>query len=598
MPSHGQQSRRIGPKLRQLQDAFDRRRVELQQTTAGIEPEQVLVIEAIGGVENFANAVKRIPGLEWMGEIDIEEITPDEDFYDERSPEASLSGRLYLVMTNQQALQQLLSLWRRYQRDPQMAFERGLTRFRDVFNCLKDIRPWDIQDRLFETGVIDAWREDLAHDGGRNVRFETELWFRSSRSSRRQAEQRVGELIRELGGGLIAQCAVPEIAYHALLAQLPASAIQQIIDSPETELVKCENIMFFRPVGQMSVGKAQTEGEVEGVQIQERPLPSGAPVVAMFDGLPLENHTLLANRIMVDDPDDFAGKYSANERIHGTAMASLIVHGDLSLAQPTLTSPVYVRPILAPDPNDWRSPKQEAVPDNILTVDLVCTAVQRLLAGEGHEKPVAPTVKVINLSIGDPSQQFNQAMSPLGRLLDWLSYKYQVVFVISAGNHPEPLELDIPIADFRALAPEDLQKHIVKALYKAARNRRLYSPAESVNGLTVGAAHDDPSSVSNQGQRIEPFNAMLPSPVSAFGTGYRRSVKPEILCGGGRQWYRDPVPSGNTVKLEPAIFISAPGNKVASPGSAGERDRTRYCCGTSNASALATPHIQTLSARR
>jgi len=81
-------------------------------------------------------------------------------------------------MTNQQALEQMLSLWRRYQEDPTMQFERGLTKFRDVFLHLKSIRRWDVQDRLLETGIIDVWREDLEYDGARVITFEAELWFR------------------------------------------------------------------------------------------------------------------------------------------------------------------------------------------------------------------------------------------------------------------------------------------------------------------------------------------------------------------------------------------------------------------------------------
>ena len=57
-PSHGRQGQRLSPIFTQLQAEFNARRVELQQTAAGADPEQVLVIETIGGIENFANAVK------------------------------------------------------------------------------------------------------------------------------------------------------------------------------------------------------------------------------------------------------------------------------------------------------------------------------------------------------------------------------------------------------------------------------------------------------------------------------------------------------------------------------------------------------------
>ena len=59
-PNVTRQGQRLSPMFNQLQAAFEARRVEIQQNPAGIDPEQVLVIETIGSVDNFANAVKRI----------------------------------------------------------------------------------------------------------------------------------------------------------------------------------------------------------------------------------------------------------------------------------------------------------------------------------------------------------------------------------------------------------------------------------------------------------------------------------------------------------------------------------------------------------
>jgi len=49
----------------------------------------------------------------------------------------------------------------------------------------------------------------------------------------------------------------------------------------------------------------------------------------------LEHHKCLENRLIIDDPEAWAAEYPASERVHGTAMASLILHGDLAgLEQP------------------------------------------------------------------------------------------------------------------------------------------------------------------------------------------------------------------------------------------------------------------------
>lgn len=584
-PNVARQGQRLSPMFNQLQAAFNARRVEIQQNTAGIDPEQVLVIETIGSIDNFANAVKRIEGLEWMGELESDEIAPDEDFYDESNPEKELNGRLYLVMTNQRALDEMLSLWRRYQADPVMQFERGLTKFRDVFLHLKSIRRWDVQDRLLETGLIEIWQEDLEYDGERVIPFEAELWFRGSTELRTASANQVAELVQQAGGRILSQCVIEGIVYHGLLAELPANAIRAIIENPTTELVKCENVMFFRPVGQMVVGDKSPEGEVEVTSIEEMPLPTGEPVVALFDGVPLANHHLLAGRLAVDDPDNWEADYAAFDRIHGTSMASLIVHGDLNQPTTPLSRPVYVRPIMKP--LNWSdTPRPEGIPDDCLAVDLIHRAVKRIFEGDQDDVPIAPQIKVINLSIGDSARQFTQFMSPIAKLLDWLSVKYGVLFVVSAGNHSTSISLGISREEFDSFQPEELEAATIKALYRDTRHRKLLSPAETINGLTVGAAHLDQSTPCPSGRGVDPFSQPLPSPVSPFGSGYRRAIKPDMVFSGGRQYFKPSI-STNPVVLEPAIYKSPPGNKVASPSTqAGELTATSYSCGTSNATAL------------
>ncbi len=583
-PSHGRQGERVSPLFAQLQAAFDARQVELQQTAAGVEPEQVLVIETIGNIENFANAVRRIEGLEWMGEIEVDGIAPDEDFYDEKKPEKELSGRLYLVMTNQQALRELLSLWNRYKNDENMTFDRGFAKFRDVFLCLKDIRRWDVQDRLEETGVFDAWREDLEHFPDQPVRGEIELWFRNSESKRQDAERQLTLLIEEFDGRVLSQCALSDIAYHSILAELPRQVAQQVMNHSNVELVKCDSVMFFRPVGQMATGKALVEGDLTDFEVSEdQKRPSGDPVVAVFDGLPLTNHTLLADRLIIEDPDDFASQYTVADRVHGTAMSSLVVHGDLSNGENPLARPVYVRPIMKPI-NWYDSPRPEQIPADVLVVDLIHRAVRRMFEGD---EATAPNIRIINLSIGDTSRQFTQAMSPLARLLDWLSVKYKVLFVISAGNHLDDIDTGISVDDFNDLGDQDREEFSVKKLYENARHRRLLSPAESINGIAVGALHRDDSTVSHNDDAINLFENALPSPVSAFGSGYRRSVKPDLICPGGRVFYNRPIGSNANAILKSRHFRIAPGNEVASPSShPGDLNKTAYCCGTSNSAAL------------
>ncbi len=419
-PSHERQGARVSIKLSQLQEAFEARRAELVRAAAGVDPEQVLVIETVGAVEDFAKAVKKIEGLEWLGEIEVDELPPDEDFHDLKDPEKPLKGRLYLVLTNQQALNELLSLWRHYkdQDDPKLKFDTGLTKFRDVFCHLLDIRRWGPADRLLETGVLDVWREELNDPDLQNrpVRFEAELWYRDSVDKRAESESVVRGLVNSLQGQVITSGVIPGIRYHAVLAELPASRIQEIMDAPETELVKCDNIMFFRPVGQMTSGETPVDDYAEALPPRSEEFPGGAPVLAILDGMPYVSHQHLNGRIVLEDPDGWAEDYPASERVHGTTMASLAIHGDLGENSAALTRPVYMRPIMRPDARDFRRPRREVIPTDSLPVDLVHRSVKRMLEGEGEQPATAPSVKIVNLSIGDYSRAFMQSISPLARL--------------------------------------------------------------------------------------------------------------------------------------------------------------------------------------
>lgn len=153
----------------------------------------------------------------------------------------------------------------------------------------------------------------------------------------------------------------------------------------------------------------------------------------------------------------------------------------------------------------------------------------------------APDICVINLSIGDPARPFIHMPSPWARLLDWLSWKYRVLFCVSAGNYLEDIDIGLPVPDFQALTGEKRVEHVLKCIHAQLSGRRILSPAESINAITVGATHSDNSGNYCLGQRTDLLpHASLSSPAARLGHGFRRSVKPEILFPGGRQLYGTP----------------------------------------------------------
>ena len=236
-----------------------------------------------------------------------------------------------------------------------------------------------------------------------------------------------------------------------------------------------------------------------------------------------------------------------------------------------------------------RRPYPEAMPSDQLVLDYIHRVVKRMYDGEEGEPPSAPTVKVINLSIGDMSRPFLQIISPLARLLDWLSHKYGVLFVISAGNQNKSVDIGISRAEFAQMSETEKIRRVFQALYRDSRHRHLLSPAESINGVTVNATHYDSSGEYNAGNLVEAFQTPLPSPISSFGSGYRRAIKPDIAFPGGRALYDFDLSDRS---LQVRATNRRPGHETAFPGTVvGESDKTCFCRGTSNAAALVSRHL-------
>lgn len=590
-PSRERQMERLAPRFEQLQQTLEARRTRLQTDSQGVVPEEVVVLETVGTVEDFVRAVERIPGMEWLAEVEEGDIPPDDDFFalnsgGEEQPDKRLRGRLFMLFTNQGALQQMLSLWEDWQNGEQLPY--GFGKWKTLFEQLRDVRTWGVQDRLLETHVLRDWQERVEH-GQEVIPCEIELWHRQTPEQRRAARDRVAELVANRGGRIVTEANIEDIGYHALLVHLPIAAVSDLVGQPHNDaaLVQCEQIQFFRASGQMAAVMPDEELQ-RAEEVPERELPDGEPVVALFDGLPLQAHQRLEGRLIVDDPDGFEADYPANERRHGTTMASLVVHGDLEAGETPLLRPLYVRPILQPDSRDWRSPRLEAVPQNTLAVDLIHRAVRRLFEGEGGEPPAAPNIAVVNLSIGIRDRLFEGTQSPLARLLDWLAWRYRVLFVVSAGNHPQRIELSTLRSDFAALTPQELERQTVYAVAGDARNRRLLSPAEATNVITVGATHNDASNGTLPGRWCQPYVGVdLPSPINAQGMGYRRAIKPDVLAPGGRVAVQECLGSTEQATLEIYPGPRAPGQRSAAPGSIpGYRSAEWYSRGTSNSAAL------------
>lgn len=588
VPSFATQSQRVPQMFRELSRVIANRRMHVQADIQGIDSEFVLVFEIAGTVDSFNKAAIRA-GLEWLSCEDNEGI-PDEDFYSlntigERT-DSPVNQKLYLTMSNTQALNNLRGLWEQYINSPDHKLPRGFGAFAKLFSQLRNVRKWDRQDR-FSTGVIDAWRELLEFNLN-TIKFEIELWYRNTEEKRAASESRVRQIVENCGGRIIRVVRYDMIQYHAMVVEVSADVVRDMMSANDTSLLDEEQVMWFRATGQTSITSEVSESAEEANTVNNT-LPQSAPLVALLDGLPIANHQYLSGRLIIEDPDDFESDYIAIKREHGSAMASLIVWGDLNAGMTDpLSSPLVVRPIMKSNGTENDNQK-ESIPSDELLVDLLHRSVVRLMS-----EPQTRTVKIINLSIGCFDRPFFFAMSPESKMLDYLSNQFDVLFVVSTGNTGGWLNPTCTASEYERANLEERAALTYPYIWNNLSDYRILSPSESINALSIGSLHYDISNVQENNYQMNPLPDNLPATYSRFGGGKNRSLKPDAVLPGGKVFYRS-----NLIGSQPAE-IHLPNNNPRGIGqkavSASSPTATITLSGTSNSTALASRYCAQLLA--
>ena len=147
-PSHLRQAERLAPQMNALQSAV----AILKQSPMGIEAEKTIVFEVVGSADTFYTAIKNLGSdAEWIFDMP-EELDISDDFYvlkqnkktGERTRDEeknTIGGKIYCVLSNGRAMEEIHSLWGRYSQDRNTAFPKGKTGLRDVFELyLLDFR--------------------------------------------------------------------------------------------------------------------------------------------------------------------------------------------------------------------------------------------------------------------------------------------------------------------------------------------------------------------------------------------------------------------------------------------------------------------------
>lgn len=404
--------------------------------------------------------------------------------------------------------------------------------------------------------------------------------FRPNADAAASNEASVARAIAAYGGTIVSRAKLDDIAYHAVLARLPVAAIRMIVERSPASLAGIEHVMYIRP--QSLATEIDVSDTVPLAAIAPLPAVVNDPILAVLDGVPMAGHPLLRTHLSVEDLFGLEPNTLVAQRVHGSAMASLIVHGDRNKPEPPLPRQIHCIPVLG---------SADRFPSDRLIVDLIYQAVMRM---RGPTDPSAPHVIIVNISLGNARRRFHGQLSPWARLLDRLAYRFGILFLVSAGNVSEefPVRAFATGRDFEDAQENARARAVLRAIADVQADRRLLSPAETVNGLTIGARNIDWVPQADRAlarANVNPYPALdTANPSSALGPGFADAVKPDILMPGAREHLRV-VRSGGEIVVAPARASRGAGLKVAAPpAQAGIEGAEAYTNGTSAAAAIAS----------
>ncbi|MGQ3046351.1 MAG: S8 family peptidase [Niveispirillum sp.] len=553
---------------------------DLSARPAEASPDRALVFEVIGPVANFVQAARNV-GLEWLAEeydSPSAEDDNDSEYIEEESTSETL---LYVTMPSIAGLQRVLALWNRFIRnEPKPSDGRE---WWALFGYLNNVRTWSAQDRV--DPAVEAYVERmLERYPERPVRLELDLWFREDEELRARARDYVDALMESVSGRVLDFATIPPICYQAALVELPGYQAR-MLRQYRGPLADADRVMRVKPQSLYLSGERQPIPTT----LDERDPPdepdNRRAIVALLDGYPIQNHHLLANRVDIEEVDVTGEMSPVARRFHGTAMASLILHGDLGHGEPPTDRILKIVPILAAP----QGLHQECTPLERLPVAMVYRAVTALMEGLDGGPPLGNEVVIINHSVCDQEAPFARRASPWAKLLDYLSHEHKLLFVVSAGNSNSPFEIDtyVDCDDFENADAIERQLVLLRAIERAKGTRLILSPAESINSVTVGAIHEDSSTGCPAGH-VDPFVPIgVTNLTSGVGLGFNRAIKPDLVEAGGRQMAMSETAEG-TVSVWAREHGDA-GQLTAIPDTnGGTNTKTGRSTGTSNAAALVT----------
>lgn len=324
------------------------------------------------------------------------------------------------------------------------------------------------------------------------------------------------------------------------------------------------------------------------------------PTVCIVDSGVIAGHPLLMNWVIEERDFDTGENTVVDLNGHGTAVAGIVVYGNIASCIENDTWEPKVRvcsaKVLRHEEDPLNPDLGNAVFPDEYRIERVVEEAIRYFAQERK-------CRIFNLSLGNALEIYNGGRQfAWAEKLDELARELDVVMVVSSGNRTEP-----PTPD-GVYTREQFQQAVRNQLL--SEEHRICNPATSALAMTVGAiARADALGEPQEDMGIRLRDAFAgspknsPSPFTRTGLGYtfdltKSAIKPDVvdyggnyalqvIAGGSPRWVK-----GHILLGEPTITKEISGRYV------GTMTGTSFACPhISHAAAIATKSLESALGR-
>ena len=286
---------------------------------------------------------------------------------------------------------------------------------------------------------------------------------------------------------------------------LNAAAYAELLKSPDVRLVDLPP--------ESGVTYEKLDIPLDNVQFPTATPPESAPKVCILDSGVNTSHPLLSPAIAESASFVQSGEVN-DEAGHGTQVASIALYGDF---EERIDSNYWA-------PEFWIC--NGRVLDENCEFDVETIEATLIKAVEYF---VELGCKIFNLSVGNANAPYDgKHIRGIAYVLDTLSRKYDILFVVSSGNFNGSDVPPVPEKSWRDEYPSYLIHDV----------NRIIDPAPSLNSITVGGlakynATQEATSRPDEISHLAAASFNQPSPFTRRGPSVKGALKPEVVAYAG-----------------------------------------------------------------